>query len=107
MILSAALLTLVAFRYADDEVTGKAEVSDAYGFTALFVPAAYLIGWLPEIWARCRRTTTEPLVKPAFMTLVLGYLYFAFRAYFIQPGAVGAAVGLQLLVMIVLMCRID
>src|SRR5262245_26331826 len=62
MIVSAALLTLVAFRLADDEVNGRAEVSDAYGFTALFVPAAYLIGWLPEIWGRCRRTTIEPLV---------------------------------------------
>jgi hypothetical protein len=107
MIVSAAILALVAFRVADDEITGKAEVSDAFGFTTLFLLAGYYIGWLPEIWEKCRGTAFESLIMPIFMMLVLAYLYFSFRSHFIQPGATGASVCLQLFVMICLMCRIE
>ena len=47
---SPSPLSLAAFHRADDEVTGKARVSDAYGFTSVFVVAGYYISWLPAIW---------------------------------------------------------
>jgi hypothetical protein len=105
MIVSAAALTLLAFLRADDEVTGKAKVSDAYGFTAVFLLAGYFLGWLPEIWKKTNGTVIEPLVMPTLIALILLYLYFSFRSYFIQPGATGMTVFLQLFVMICLSCR--
>ncbi|WP_435008835.1 hypothetical protein P12x_000084 [Tundrisphaera lichenicola] len=105
MIFAVAALALVVFGRADDEVTGKAQVSDAFGFTMIFVVAAYYIEWLPAIWERTRRTAFEPFVMPAFIAMVLAYLYFSFRSYFIQPGATSLAVFSQLFAMIVLSCR--
>jgi hypothetical protein len=105
MILSVAALSLAVFRLADDEVRGKALVSDAYGFTLVFVAAGYYLGWLPEIWRKTGGTAFEPLVMPSFIAMVVAYLYFTFRSHFIQPAATGAAVGLQLLALIILSCR--
>jgi len=106
-IVSVALLTLGVFRLAEDEITGKAEVSDAYGFTLLFVVAGYYIGWLPEIWRNGKRTVLGPFVMPSFYLLILLYLYFSFRSYFIQPGAAGFTILLQLFVMVCLLCRTE
>jgi hypothetical protein len=44
---------------------------------------------------------------PIFFLLILAYLYFSFRSDFIQPGATGVSVFLQLFVMICLLCRIE
>lgn len=103
----SVVLTLIVFRLADDEVTGKAEVSDAYGFTLVFLVAGYYIGWLPEIWKKCEGRTLDSFLMPIFFLLMIGYLYFSFRSYFIQPGATGLTILLQLLVMICLLCRAE
>ncbi|WP_406698348.1 hypothetical protein V5E97_05765 [Singulisphaera sp. Ch08] len=106
-IVLVAVLTLVTFRFADDEVTGKAEASDAYGFTLIFVVAGYYIGWLSEIWKRCKGKAFDPFVMPIFYMLVLLYLYLSFRSYFVQPGATGLTILVQLLVMICFICRVE
>jgi|GEM_PF-4561498 len=106
-ILSSAALSLFAFHLADDEITGKAEVSDAYGFTVIFLVAGYYIDWLPELWGKCKGTSFDFLLMPAFYASIMSYLYFAFRSYFIQPAATGATVLIQLFVMICLLCRAE
>jgi hypothetical protein len=79
MIISAAALTLIGFRLADDEITGKAEVSDAFGSTLFFLAAGYYISWLPRIWKKSNRTAFEPLVMPVFIAMIVAYLYFSVR----------------------------
>ena len=106
-ILSTAALSLFAFHLADDEITGKAEVSDAYGFTLIFLVAGYYIGWLPGIWEKCKGTAFESTLMPIYFLLIIIYLYFSFRSYFIQPAATGSTVFLQLFVMICLLCRAE
>jgi hypothetical protein len=106
MILAAVVMSLVAFGLAEDEVTGKAKLSDACGFTAIFLIAGYYIGWLPEIWEKTNRTAAERFVLPVFIAMILSYLYFGFRAYFIQPGVTGIIIFLQLFLLICLSCRI-
>jgi len=105
MIISVAALTLVSFRLAYDEITGKVDVSDAFGFTLIFLVAGYYIRCLPRIWEKSDRTAFEPLVLPLFIAMIVAYLYFSFRSYFIQPGVTGMTVFLQLMVMICLSCR--
>lgn len=101
------VMTLLAFHFADDEVTGKAEVSDAYGFTLIFLVAGYYIVWLPEIWKKCEGKAYDSFLMPIFFLLIISYFYFSFKSYFIQPGATGLVILLQLLVMICLLCRTD
>jgi hypothetical protein len=107
MVLGVAVLTLAVFGMADDEVTGKALVSDAYAFTLLFAFAGYYLTLLPLLWKRTEASAAEPWLTLVLMAIVIAYLYFSFRAYFIQPGATGVAVFAQLLVMIYLSCRMD
>ncbi len=107
MIASTTILTLIVFRFADDNVTGKAKVSDAYGFTLIFLVTGYFVASLSEIWEKCKRTPVEPFLLPIFMALLLFYLYFGFRSYFIQPGAVCLTVCLQLFVIVCLLCQAE
>lgn len=106
-ILTTVVLTLLVFHLADDEVTGEAKLSDAYGFTLIFLLTGYFIGWLPEPWAKYKRTSIDAFLMPAFFILIITYLYFSFRTYFVQPTATGTTVFLQLFVMIWLLCRTD
>lgn len=107
MILGVAALTLGAFGVADDEITGRALVSDAYAFTFLYVIAAYDLALLPILWKSSKASRAEPWLTPILMAIVVAYLYFSFRAYFIQPGATGFAVFAQLFVMICVSCRTE
>lgn len=107
VILATAALSLFAFHLADDEITGQAEVSDAYGFTLIFLVAGYYIGWLPSFWEKCKGTEFDSLLMPIFFLLISIYLYLSFRSCFIQPAATGSTVFLQLFVMIYLLCRAE
>ncbi len=106
-ILTTVALTLLAFHLADDEVTGEAKLSDAYGFTLIFLLAGYFIASLPELWVKYHRTSIDAFFMPAFFMLIITYLYFSFRTYFVQPMATGATVFPQLFVMICLQSRTD
>jgi hypothetical protein len=100
VILSTAALSLFVFRLADDEITGKAQVSDASGFTLIFIIAAYYVGWLPDLWRRCKGTSFDLFLIPILSLSMIVYFYFSFRSYFIQPAATVTALFLQLLILI-------
>ena len=105
LIVSAVAVSLATFLMANDEVTGKAEVSDAVGFTVLFLGLGYFLAWLPRIWAKTKGTMFESVVTPLFIGLTLVYFYLGFRSYFIQPQATGLMIMSQLLALICLSCR--
>jgi len=97
--------TLGVFAVADDRWRGSARVTDGLAFSLVFVATGYVQAWLPQIWRQTDRTPLAGFVTPLFMTLVLAYLYFAFRAAFVQPAATATAVLAQLVSLIVLSLR--
>ena len=105
IILGTTAASLAAGRLTDDELTGRGQIADVAGFTALFVGLGYFLARLPTIWARTRRTALEVWVTPGFVGLTLAYFYLGFRSYFIQPGATGPMLLLQLLALVGLACR--
>ena len=105
LILGASASTLILFGRADDEVTGRPQLGDALGFTAAFLAAGCYIAALPLLWRWSRGRPAAALVMPGFVALVLGFLYLGLRTYFVQPGATGPAVLIQLFVLVCVLCR--
>jgi hypothetical protein len=97
--------TLCLFAIAEDRWRGKAEVEDAIAFNVVFLATGYFLAWLPQIWQGTDQTPLAGLITPLFMTLSLAYLYFAFRAAFVQPTATAIAIIAQLVSLIILAAR--
>ena len=93
------------FGRAVDEVTGRAQLGDALGFTAAFLATGFYIAALPRLWRSTGGRPAAALVMPGFVALVLGFLYLGLRTYFVQSGAIGPALLLQLFLLICVLCR--
>lgn len=104
-ILAAVVVSLAAFRLADDDVTGTPDFADAIGGTLLFFALGAFLARRPEADAWARRMGLGPFVTPAFIGLTLAYFYLGLRSDFIQPGATGPLILTQVLALVVLSCR--
>lgn len=104
-VVAAIVVTLVVFRNAVDFDRGAAHLGDCVGFTVAFVVLAYFLCWDPVPRTDGRPNRLAWLQTPAFVTLTLGYLYFAFCAGYVQPGATGLAVIAQVAALTVILGR--
>ena len=105
LVIGGAALTLFLFGRPEDEVTGRAHLGDSLGFTAAFLATGLYVAGLPLLWRRTHGRPSAALVMPGFVALVLAFLYLGLRTYFVQPGATGPALLIQLFLLICVLCR--
>ena len=102
---AAFVVTLIVFRNAVDFDRGVAHLGDCVAFTLGFVVLAYFLCWDPMPRDDGRPHRFLWLQTPAFVGLTLMYLYLAFCAGYVQPGATGLAVIAQVATLTVILGR--
>jgi hypothetical protein len=98
MVIAIASLPLAAFRE-----TWK---PGAVALSLVLLLVGYLLWWLPGLGVRTRRPWIDSLVLPAFMTLMMGYVFLAFLAFFHDPHATAFMVAAQLMALVYVSVRL-
>ncbi|MFO0954633.1 MAG: hypothetical protein U0835_26415 [Isosphaeraceae bacterium] len=101
----AGAVTLGAFAWVEELWRGRSEWRDGVGFGVGFLVMGHFLLWLPRIFQASDRTWLAAWITPLFITLVSAYMFFAFRAAFIQPTAAAISVVVQLVAFVVVTMR--